>query len=49
MNEHEAEWPVPSVAVQLTVVGPSGKELPLGGTQVILAMLPQVLEAVGGL
>ena len=47
MNEHEAEWPVASDAVQVTVVGPNGKAEPLGGAQTRLTMFPQVLDALG--
>jgi hypothetical protein len=36
VNEQEAVFPAASVAVQLTVVVPTGKGLPEGGVQVTL-------------
>ena len=46
----DAAVPVPasSVAVQVTVVVPSGKKLPLEGRQTTLVITPQWLKAAGG-
>jgi hypothetical protein len=35
-NEQLVEWPQASVAVQVTVVAPTGKVVPLGGLQTTL-------------
>ena len=39
--------PKESRAVQVTTVGPTGKVLPLGGTQVMFVIVPQVVDAWG--
>ena len=44
---HVAALPCASMAVQVTVFVPSGKNDPEGGTQASETMLPQLLVAVG--
>jgi hypothetical protein len=42
---HTADWPQAFVAVQVTIVVPSGKQLPDGG--VLLASTPLVTKGAG--
>ena len=46
-KEHRAELPAPSVAVQFTVVVPTGKKEPGGGVQTRLVISEQVSVTVG--
>jgi hypothetical protein len=45
---HKLLWPSESKAVQVTIVGPTGKDEPLGGEHVVFVIVPQVVVAWGG-
>ena len=47
VKEHREELPAPSLAVQFTVVVPTGKKEPGGGAQTMLAIGEQVSVTVG--
>lgn len=48
VKSHEAMLPVASVACQVTVVEPSGKELPDPGPRIRLSVTPEQLSTAAG-